>query len=269
MPKRKRKSPPSRALTQTCPPHAVRLAVGETAHLPGGQAQVDQGRPPAVGEGELVAAGQAHNKIQAVVSEPLKPLLAHELTVPQHQPDAVFAQQLPADLQQGNAVAGIGIAAAVVEQLPGERPGERAPAHAHEQDIDLTLPEVPLRAVQAQAQLALGRQQARQQARQHLGQDQITQIHFAEKVLNARRVRGRLHGLVQVLGDGRKLDVAAVEQGPNKLTDKLLTSQVAHDGRGLKKRRNFGAEALLHGAERVWWRWNPKGRTAPFSCPQF
>jgi hypothetical protein len=37
----------------------------------------------------------------------------------------------------------------------------------------------------------------------------------------------------------------------------------------LQKRRNFGGEVLLHGAERVFGGWNPKGRAAPFLCPKF
>jgi hypothetical protein len=37
----------------------------------------------------------------------------------------------------------------------------------------------------------------------------------------------------------------------------------------LQKHRNFGGEVLLHGAERVFGGWNPKGRAAPFLCPKF
>jgi len=43
---------------------------------------------------------------------------------------------------------------------------------------------------------------------------------------------------------------------------------VAHERGLLQKRRNFGSEVLLHGAERVFGGWNPKGRAVPFLCPK-
>ena len=86
--------------------------------------------------------------------------MAHEFAVAQHPANPVFAQHLDADPEQGDAVSRVGIAAAVVEQFSVEGYVKRALAHGHEQDIDPALAEIPLRAVQAQAQLALGRQQA-------------------------------------------------------------------------------------------------------------
>ncbi|MGI4871554.1 MAG: hypothetical protein ACRYFX_10290 [Janthinobacterium lividum] len=48
-----------------------------------------------------------------------------------------------------------------------------------------------------------------------------------------------------------KLHVAALEQRDNKLSDKLLASQMAHNRCVVQNSRNFGDEAVLHGAERT------------------
>jgi hypothetical protein len=72
-----------------------------------------------------------------------------------------------------------------------------------------------------------------------------------------------------VLRHFAKLHVAALYQADNKLAHRLLAEQVAHKLGLLQKRRNFGSEVLLHGAERVFSGWNPKGRTAPFFCLKF
>ena len=80
-----------------------------------------------------------------LVLEVLEPRMAHKFPVAHHQPHPVGAQHPKAKIQQRGAVARVRIAAAVVEQ-----------------HVYLALAEVPLRAVQAQAQLARARQQAHQ-----------------------------------------------------------------------------------------------------------
>ena len=137
------------------PPDPVELHAGEAAHLPGGQPQVGHGLPAAVGVGQAVVLGHPHDKRQLVVLEPLEPRVADELAVAHDQFDAFAAEQGHAIREQGDAVGGVGIAAAVVKQLPAQRHVDVARAGDDEQDVDLALAEIPLRAVQAQAQLAL------------------------------------------------------------------------------------------------------------------
>ena len=58
-------------------------------------------------------------------------------------------QQGHADFEHGDAVGGVGVAAAVVEQVPVERPVDLARADGDEEDVHLALAEIPLRAVEA------------------------------------------------------------------------------------------------------------------------
>ena len=67
---------------------------------------------------QAVVLGHAHNSIQTVVFEPLEPRMADKFPVAHDQADAVFAQQGHADFEHGDAVGGVGVAAAVVEQVP-------------------------------------------------------------------------------------------------------------------------------------------------------
>ena len=105
--------------------------------------------------GQAVVLGHPHDKRQLVVLEPLEPRVADELAVAHDQFDAFAAEQGHAIRGQGAAVGGVGIAAAVVEQLPAQRHVDVARTGGDEQDVDLALAEIPLRAVQAQAQLTL------------------------------------------------------------------------------------------------------------------
>ncbi len=89
--------------------------------------------------------GHPHDQRQLVVLKPLEPRVADEFA----------AEQGHTVREQGGAVCGVGIATAVVEQLPAQRHVAVARASGDEQDVDLALAEIPLRAVQAQAQLAL------------------------------------------------------------------------------------------------------------------
>ena len=85
--------------------------------------------------------------------------MADKFPVAHDQADAVFAQQGHALFEHGDAVGGVGVAAAVVEQVPLKGHVDLARADGDEQDVHLALAEVPLRAVEAQAQLALRRHQ--------------------------------------------------------------------------------------------------------------
>ena len=73
---------------------------------------------------------------------------------------------------------------------------------------------------------------------------------------------------MEVLGHLAERHVTALYQAQDKLAHKLLAGQVAHKRGLLQKGRNFSGEVLLHGAERVFGGWNPKGRAAPFLCPK-
>ena len=142
-------------LEPSLPLYPVELHAGEVAHLPGGQPQVGHGLAAAVGVGQAVVLGHPHDKRQLVVLEPLEPRVADELAVANDQFDAFAAEQGHAIREQGDAVGGVGITAAVVKQLPAQRHVDVARAGDDEQDVDLALAEIPLRAVQAQAQLTL------------------------------------------------------------------------------------------------------------------
>ena len=101
--------------------------------------------------------GHPHGQRQLVVLKPLEPRVADEFAVAHDQLDAFAAEQGHTVREQGGAVCGVGIATAVVEQLPAQRHVAVARAGGDDQDVDLALAEIPLRAVQAQAQLALGK----------------------------------------------------------------------------------------------------------------
>ena len=133
--------------------------------------------------------------------------MAHQLAVSQDQLHLVPAQHGQARFGHGDALGGVGIAAAVVEQVPVERHVPLAPTHGDEQDVDRALPEVPFGAVQTQAQLALPRQQADQEP----GQGEVVQCYLTKEVLNPCLIRGRPGGIVEVLGHFAKLHVAALE----------------------------------------------------------
>ena len=81
--------------------------------------------------------------------------MTDKIPVVDDQADAVFAEQSHADFEQGDAVVGVGIAVAVVEQLPAQRYVDSARSDGNEQDIDLARVEILFRAVQVQAQFAL------------------------------------------------------------------------------------------------------------------
>ena len=74
------------------------------------------------------------------------------------QAGAVFAEQGHADFEHGAAVGGVGVAAAVVEQVPLKRHMDLARADGDEQDVYLALAEIPFRAVDAQPQPGVARQ---------------------------------------------------------------------------------------------------------------
>ena len=133
------------------PPDAVHLGAGPAAHFPDGQAQVGHGPHLTVGRGDAVVPGQEHDKVQCFVLQPFEPGVARKFEVVQHEANAVTAQQFEADLEDGDALGGVGIAAAVVEQFPVERHMPTALVHGHAQDVDLALAHVPLGAVDAQA----------------------------------------------------------------------------------------------------------------------
>ncbi len=208
------------------PPHPIHLALGKAPVLPLGKPQVGNGVAVAVRVREQVVLGQTHDEVQTVVLEPLEPYMAHQLTVAHDQADARAAEQGQADLEQGDALGGVGVAAAVVEQLPVQRYVKRALAHGDEQNIDLTPAEIPFRAIDAQPQLTRGRQQADKELCQH----EIVQGHEAEKMLNPGLIRGRFGRVVEVLGYFAKRHVAALYQPDNKLRDELLPREVAHQG---------------------------------------
>ena len=67
VPKRKRKSPPARALTQgfdpDLSPDTADLPLDKAAHLPDGQAQVGNGLTLVMGLGQQVMPGQAHDNV--------------------------------------------------------------------------------------------------------------------------------------------------------------------------------------------------------------
>ena len=142
------------------PPDPVELHVGEAAHLPGGQPQVGHGLPAAVSVGPAVVLGHPHDKRQLVVLKLLEPRVVDEFAVAHDQLDAFAAEQGHVVREQSDAVGAVGIAAAVVEQLPAQRHVAVARAGGDEQDVNLALAEIPLRAVQVQAQFALSGQQA-------------------------------------------------------------------------------------------------------------
>jgi chromosome condensin MukBEF complex kleisin-like MukF subunit len=77
--------------------------------------------------------------------------MADEFAVAHDKLDAFAAQQGHAVREHGDAVGGVGVAAAVVEQLPVKRHVDLARAGRDEQAVDLAVAKVPLRAVQAQA----------------------------------------------------------------------------------------------------------------------
>ena len=114
------------------PPDPVDLHMGEAAHLPRHQAQVGHGLPPAVGMGQAVVLGQPHDKIQSVVFQPLEPRMTDKLPVADDQADAVFAEQGHADFEYGDAVGGVGVTAAVIEQVPVKRHVDLARADGDE-----------------------------------------------------------------------------------------------------------------------------------------
>ena len=84
----------------------------------------------------------------------MEPGRAHEFTLAQHEANPLAAQQVEADLQHGDAVGGVGMAAAVVEQFPVQRHVPVALAHGHEQEVDRALTHLPFGAVEAQTQFA-------------------------------------------------------------------------------------------------------------------
>jgi len=107
--------------------------------------------------------------------------VADELAVAHDQLDAFAVEQGHAVAEQGDAVGGVGIAAAVVEQLPAQRHVDVARTGGDEQDVDLALTEILLRAVQVQAQLALRGQQRHLQ----LSYQQVVVVHFAKNSLES------------------------------------------------------------------------------------
>ena len=140
-----------------------------------------------------------------------------------------------------------------------------AAAHRDEQNVYLALAEVPLRAVQAQAQLA----RARQQAHQQHSQGQVIQVDLAKKVLDARLVRGQFCAVVEMLRHFAKWYVSTFEEPQHEAGNELLAGQVPHQRGRMQKGRNFGNEAVLHGKGRFWQLRNYKGRTFPFLCAIF
>ena len=173
--------------------------------------------------------------------------MAHEFAVAQHEANPLAAQQVEADLAHGNALGGVGMAAAVVGQFPLQRHVPVALADGDKQDIDGALAHAPLGGVEAQTQVAGGRQEADQQTSQH----EVVQVHVPEKVLNPVLVRGRFRGIVQVLGHFAEPHVAALYQPDEELGDEFLPRQVPHQGDALQNGRHFDDEALLRGAERL------------------
>ena len=83
--------------------------------------------------------------------------MTDKFTVPEYQPDALTTQYGYADLEYGNALGGVGVAAAVVEQSPVQGHMPRAAAYGDEQNVDLIPAKVPFGAVQTQTQFARGR----------------------------------------------------------------------------------------------------------------
>ncbi|MBT9391660.1 hypothetical protein KLP40_00680 [Hymenobacter sp. NST-14] len=75
--------------------------------------------------------------------------MTYKLPVAQHEPNAVLTQHLYAGLQQGNAVSGAGIAAAIVEQFPVQGQLKGTLADGNEQNVDLALAKIPFGAVYA------------------------------------------------------------------------------------------------------------------------
>lgn len=84
----------------------------------------------------------------------LKPHVTNESAVAHNHVDAFAAEQDHTVREQDDAVGGVEITAAAIEQLPVQRHVDVARADGDEQVVDLALAEIPLRAVQTQTQFA-------------------------------------------------------------------------------------------------------------------
>ena len=75
--------------------------------------------------------------------------MAHERSIPQHQAEPRADRHGPVGFAHGAALGGVGVAAAVVGQLPVKLHLKRTLAYGHEQNIDPALADSSLRPVQA------------------------------------------------------------------------------------------------------------------------
>lgn len=73
------------------------------------------------GRGQVMVLGQAYDKAQPVVLQPLEPGMAHRFTVPKDQRNLVSTQHGQARFEHSDALGGIEIAVAVIGQLPVQR----------------------------------------------------------------------------------------------------------------------------------------------------